>query len=85
MHQADWVRILPNCWRALARTGSYVILAARREDRLVSLQKELEADGAIVTTVALNVGSGDSVLNCFNLIGAADIVVNNAGVTVTRP
>lgn len=71
--------------RLLASAGAQVILAARREDRLVSLQKELEAAGAIVATVALDVGSRDSVQNCFEQIGAPDIVVNNAGVTVTRP
>lgn len=71
--------------KLLASAGAQVILAARREDRLVSLQKELEATGATVATVALDVGSLDSVQHCFDQIGAPDIIVNNAGVTVTRP
>ena len=71
--------------RTLADAGARVVLAARRTDLLASLAVELEASGAAVTTVALDVTSTSSVAAAFAAIPAAfgvpDIVVNNAGTT----
>jgi NAD(P)-dependent dehydrogenase (short-subunit alcohol dehydrogenase family) len=68
----------------LASAGAEVILAARRTDKLQSLADSLRAQGAKVSAVALDVSSKDSVHACFEQTGACDIVINNAGVTVTR-
>ncbi len=68
----------------LASAGAEVILAARRTDKLQSLADSLRAQGAKVPAVALDVSSKDSVHACFEQTGACDIVINNAGVTVTR-
>jgi NAD(P)-dependent dehydrogenase (short-subunit alcohol dehydrogenase family) len=68
----------------LASAGAEVVLAARRTDKLQSLADSLRAQGAKVLAVALDVSSKDSVHACFEQTGACDIVINNAGVTVTR-
>jgi NAD(P)-dependent dehydrogenase (short-subunit alcohol dehydrogenase family) len=68
----------------LASAGAEVVLAARRTDKLQSLADSLRAQGAKVSAVALDVSSKDSVHACFEQTGACDIVINNAGVTVTR-
>jgi NAD(P)-dependent dehydrogenase (short-subunit alcohol dehydrogenase family) len=68
----------------LASAGAEVVLAARRTDKLQSLADSLRAQGAKVSAVALDVSSKDSVYACFEQTGACDIVINNAGVTVTR-
>jgi len=68
----------------LASAGAEVVLAARRTDKLQSLADSLRAQGAKVSAVALDVSSKDSVHACFEQIGACDILINNASVTVTR-
>jgi NAD(P)-dependent dehydrogenase (short-subunit alcohol dehydrogenase family) len=68
----------------LASAGAEVVLAARRTDKLQSLADSLRAQGAKVSAVALDVSSKDSVHACFEQTGACDIVINNAGVTITR-
>jgi NADP-dependent 3-hydroxy acid dehydrogenase YdfG len=68
----------------LASAGAEVVLAARRTDKLQSLADSLRAQGTKVSAVALDVSYKDSVHACFEQIGACDIVINNAGVTVTR-
>jgi NAD(P)-dependent dehydrogenase (short-subunit alcohol dehydrogenase family) len=68
----------------LASAGAEVVLAARRTDKLQSLAESLRAQGAKVSAVVLDVSSKDSVHACFEQIGACDIVINNAGITVTR-
>lgn len=68
----------------LASAGAEVVLAARRTDKLQSLADSLRAQGTRVSAVALDVSSKDSVQACFEQTGPCDIVVNNAGVTVTR-
>lgn len=76
----------------LAQAGASVVVVARRSDRLAGLVAEIEAlpgaSGAIA--LSLDVTDPASVLACFDAIehqagGPADIVVNNAGVTVTKP
>jgi NAD(P)-dependent dehydrogenase (short-subunit alcohol dehydrogenase family) len=74
----------------LARAGAAVVLAARRRERVAEAAAALEAQGARALAVALDVGSADSVRECFDEIaarcgGVPDVVVNNAGVTVTKP
>lgn len=75
----------------LAAAGAaHVVVAARRTDRLQGLVDELRALGTRAHAVALDVTDGRSVRACFDALaeaagGPADIVVNNAGVTVTKP
>ncbi|MFN5235405.1 MAG: SDR family NAD(P)-dependent oxidoreductase [Burkholderiaceae bacterium] len=68
----------------LASAGAELVLAARRIDKLQSLADSLRAQGAKVLAVALDVSSKDSVHACFDQAGPCDIVINNAGITVTR-
>ena len=68
----------------LSAAGAEVVLAARRADKLAGLQKALQAQGRRASSVSMDVGSRDSVLAGFDQIGTCDIVINNAGITVTR-
>lgn len=68
----------------LSAAGAEVVLAARRVDKLAGLQKALQAQGREASSVSMDVGSRESVLAGFDQIGTCDIVVNNAGITVTR-
>jgi NAD(P)-dependent dehydrogenase (short-subunit alcohol dehydrogenase family) len=68
----------------LSAAGAEVVLAARRADKLADLEKTLQAQGCKASSVSMDVGSRDSVLAGFEQIGTCDIVVNNAGITVTR-
>lgn len=72
----------------LAAAGARVVVAARRTDRLAELVDALVAAGAEARAVALDVTSADGVRDAFDAVadwGAPDVVVSNAGVTVTRP
>ncbi len=74
----------------LARAGAQVIVAARRTDKLADLVAQLEALPGRCLAVSLDVTDAAKVAACFDEIerragGPADIVVNNAGVTVTKP
>lgn len=74
----------------LAAAGAQLIVAARRADKLAGLVAEVEAAGASCIAVALDVADAAAVTACFDEIaqratGPADIVINNAGVTVTKP
>lgn len=75
--------------RVLARAGASVVLAARRGERVAQLAADLAAAGARATAVALDVTSVASVGACFDELavtaGVPDVVVNNAGMTVTKP
>jgi NAD(P)-dependent dehydrogenase (short-subunit alcohol dehydrogenase family) len=75
--------------RTLASAGASVAIAARRADRLASLQAELENAGSKAAAVELDVQSGKSVGAAFdaaeNALGAIDIVVNNAGISIVKP
>lgn len=75
---------------ALARAGAEVVVVARRADKLAGLVAELESLGARCLAASLDVTDSASVAACFDEVersagGPADIVVNNAGVTVTKP
>lgn len=74
----------------LARAGAEVIVAARRADKLADLVAQVESLNGRCVAVSLDVTDGASVARCFDEIeqragGPADIVVNNAGVSVTKP
>lgn len=74
--------------RLLSQCGSRVALAARRTEKLESLVEELQDSGAEARAFALDVADPVSVTRCFDELadwGVADVVVNNAGVTVTKP
>ena len=65
--------------------GASVVLAARRVERLASLQAELLAKGIKATAIALDVQSGDSIAAALEAAGPIDIVVNNAGISIVKP
>jgi NAD(P)-dependent dehydrogenase (short-subunit alcohol dehydrogenase family) len=74
----------------LAQAGAEVVVAARRADKLAALVGEVEAFGGRCHAVSVDVTSAPSIGPCFDEIeritgGVADIVVNNAGVTITKP
>jgi NAD(P)-dependent dehydrogenase (short-subunit alcohol dehydrogenase family) len=75
--------------RTLAAAGASVAIAARRADRLVSLQAELQMAGGKAAAVELDVQSSDSITAAFATVEAAlgpvDIVVNNAGISIVKP
>ncbi|WP_048440841.1 SDR family NAD(P)-dependent oxidoreductase [Caenimonas sp. SL110] len=73
----------------LARAGATVVLAARRRDRVLELAAQLADEGCRTHAVALDVTDTASVNAAFDEIlaraGVPDVVVNNAGVSVTKP
>lgn len=71
-----------------AAAGAQVILAARRADKLAGLVRQIQSEGGQARAAALDVTSAASVAACFDGLaggGAPDVVVNNAGITITRP
>jgi NAD(P)-dependent dehydrogenase (short-subunit alcohol dehydrogenase family) len=73
----------------LARAGAaQVVVAGRRVENLAGLVDEIRALGCEAASARLDVTSGESIAACFDSVGgqggAADVVVNNAGVTVTK-
>jgi NAD(P)-dependent dehydrogenase (short-subunit alcohol dehydrogenase family) len=75
--------------RTLAAAGASIAIAARRADRLASLQAELQSAGAKAVAVELDVQSGDSITAAFaaaeQALDPIDIVVNNAGISIVKP
>ena len=75
--------------RTLASAGASVVVAARRADRLASLQADLQRDGAMALAVDLDVQSAASIGAAFDAaetaLGAVDILVNNAGISIVKP
>jgi len=72
----------------LAAAGARVALAARRVDKLQTTVNELTAAGLEARAFAMDVSDPTSVSQAFDTMsawGTPDIVVNNAGVTVTKP
>ena len=72
----------------LAGAGARVALAARRTDTLSALVGEVEAGGGQARALELDVTDAVSVRGRFDELaagGVPDVLVNNAGVTVTRP
>ncbi len=74
---------------ALAREGAHVALAARHEDRLQAVAREVEALGREALVVPTDVRERDQVERLVRATldrwGRVDIVVANAGVYVRRP
>src|SRR5579863_8381122 len=73
----------------LALAGAKVALAARREDRLAELAREIEARGGQSLPLACDVTKRDSIAACIATaeenLGPLSILVNNAGVVVSKP
>ncbi len=67
--------------KTLAVAGAKVIVAARREDRLAALVRDIEGGGGRASALALDVADEDAVTAAFEQLGAVDILVNNAGVS----
>ena len=73
----------------LAGAGARVALAARRTDRLAALAREIGAAGGAAHAVAMDVTDVASVRGAVadaeRALGPIDILVNNSGVSVTKP
>ncbi len=69
----------------LGDAGASVVLAARRADRLESLQAELAKKGVTAKAVDLDVQSAESVTAALEAAGPLDVVVNNAGISIVKP
>jgi NAD(P)-dependent dehydrogenase (short-subunit alcohol dehydrogenase family) len=73
----------------LADAGARVTVAARREAQLAQTVAAITASGAQAHAVRLDVTDADSIAQAFAdaeaRFGPVGILVNNAGVTVTRP
>lgn len=69
--------------KELAARGYHVMLAARREERLVELKKEIEAEGGSADYKVTDVTSADEMKSlaqaALEKTGKIDILVNNAG------
>ncbi len=75
--------------RVLASNGAKVTLAARRAEALASAVAEINAAGGKADSVVLDVTVADGIDRAMGeaeaRFGPIDAVVNNAGVTATRP
>ena len=71
--------------RCLGAAGAAVVLAARRADRLASLQVELAKKNIQAKAVDLDVTSSESISSALEAAGPLDIVVNNAGISIVKP
>jgi NAD(P)-dependent dehydrogenase (short-subunit alcohol dehydrogenase family) len=73
----------------LAAAGAKVALAARRVDRLAEAAREIEAAGGECLPIACDVTRSDSIAAAVNTaeteLGPLTILVNNAGVVVSKP
>jgi NAD(P)-dependent dehydrogenase (short-subunit alcohol dehydrogenase family) len=73
----------------LAAAGARVALAARREDRLTELAREIEARGGTALPLRCDVTKQDSIRAAIaaaeEQLGSVSILVNNAGVVVSKP
>jgi NAD(P)-dependent dehydrogenase (short-subunit alcohol dehydrogenase family) len=75
--------------RTLGEAGAEVVVAARRADRLQDLVAELRDARITARALALDVTDPAGVVAAFDALASAgrvaDVVVNNAGVAVSRP
>ncbi len=68
--------------RVLHAAGARVVLAARRVEAISALAAEL---GPRAQAVALDVANEASISAAFDAAGLCDIIVNNAGIAVSKP
>ncbi|PKL81246.1 MAG: oxidoreductase [Ignavibacteriae bacterium HGW-Ignavibacteriae-4] len=70
--------------RRLAKEGHTIVLAARREDKLVDLKRSLETDNNTVLIHTTDVTKRDDVVslvkNTIQEFGRVDVLINNAGI-----
>jgi NAD(P)-dependent dehydrogenase (short-subunit alcohol dehydrogenase family) len=75
--------------RGLARSGTRVVVAARREPELQALVELIRADGGKADACVLDVGDADAVTAAVQAwdetTGGLDLVVANAGMGVIKP
>lgn len=73
------------CALALAEGGALIALAARNEERLSTVAKEIESKGGQAATFRVDVSNEDEVKAAVKAVierlGKIEILVNNAGVT----
>lgn len=74
---------------SLARAGARLSLAARRAEALAETVARVEADGGEAHAVVMDVTDGTSIERALDAaearLGPVSILINNAGVTVTKP
>jgi short-subunit dehydrogenase len=70
--------------RRLAREGMHLVLSARDEGKLTALRDELARDGTEVRAIACDVRSAADRERLVREAGAIDVLVNNAGLEITR-
>ena len=74
-----------SCALALSEAGAQVALAARNEEKLATVVKEVEAQGGHAAAFRMDVSEEDSVKAAVKAalerFGKIDILVNNAGIT----
>ncbi len=73
------------CALALAEGGALIALAARNEEKLAAVAKEIESKGGQAATFRMDVSKEDEVKSAVKAVierfGKIEILVNNAGVT----
>jgi NAD(P)-dependent dehydrogenase (short-subunit alcohol dehydrogenase family) len=68
----------------LARAGAHVILTARRAAGLDAVQSEVVAIGGRASVQVMDVTDGVSVRAAMAAVGQVDILINNAGIALTK-
>jgi NAD(P)-dependent dehydrogenase (short-subunit alcohol dehydrogenase family) len=71
--------------RTLSAAGATVILTARRSELLNTVADAIISAGGNASTIALDVTDAHSVAAAVAAVGRVDVLVNNAGVTNTKP
>lgn len=73
------------CALALAEGGALIALAARNEEKLAAVAKEIESKGGQAATFRMDVSKEDDVKSAVKAVlerfGKIEILINNAGVT----
>lgn len=74
---------------ALASAGAGVVLAARRQDRLEEVRRQIEDSGGRADALVVDLSDPAAIeqmpARCANALGAPDILVNAAGVNPRTP
>jgi 3-oxoacyl-[acyl-carrier protein] reductase len=73
------------CALALAESGAHVALAARNEEKLAAVVKDIEAKGGTAAAFPMDVADENSVKaavkSALERFGKIDVLINNAGIT----